>query len=545
MSVSDSLSKRVLLSLFGLICLVVLVWLNRQNIRSIAEPSAEYKVPQVEKQTGGKAAPVRVLAGLQESAGSPATVISVPAVDSGLASLRSGGSYTKESAKISNRATMELWVVDKKTQQPAPSCRLICFTEEPSASPAFDGGIGPEGYLLLEILAGKYTLSVQCPGYFKWESPVQVQSNQEHIKKTVLLSKATVVHGLTKNAKGQPLRGANLVAYQGQALFRAESGTDGMFEIQVLPQAIDMIWAVKPPHPIASMGPIPIEESARNYVELALSEDLPVRKLSGRVLDHKGQPVQGAAVTVDTPSKISPQNMGGFWMAGRWLYPSAQTDAAGRFFLEVLPEPKARMEVSAEDFEPHVERLDTTRHIEKDIYLKRPKVFRVTVLDAGGRPLEGMTVVGVDDQDDLLLQPTSRDGIYFSTKYPFRIYAEDVGRNRGITRSRWIDSHQEEIVLFLAREQISGTVTDESGKPLTNFAVKFYAIENASYAPTAAYWCKAPDGAFTLKNLPSGRATVAILTLPDEHASMARREAEQVIIVEEGRTAEVRFVLKR
>ena len=104
-------------------------------------------------------------------------------------------------------------------------------------------------------------------------------------------------------------------------------------------------------------------------------------RVDGKVLDVESKPVNNALLTVSTPSKFNPIVLGKFWMGGTWLLPSAKSDIQGNFSILSLPRRDTRMDVRAEGFEPYSETLDTTKDVEKNVYLKRPQIFRVTVMD--------------------------------------------------------------------------------------------------------------------------------------------------------------------
>ena len=229
--------------------------------------------------------------------------------------------------------------------------------------------------------------------------------------------------------------------------------------------------------------------------------------------------------------------------------PSTRSDSQGNFTIQALPKRDANLEVRAEGFEPYSEILDTTKDVEKEIFLKRPQIFRVTVLDPDGRVVNGMKAVGDDEDDDQVLYRASTEGEYFSVRYPFRVYAEGILGNLGITKSERIERYQEQIVLVLESSKIKGIVTDEDGNPVTDYAISVRKVGDAGFNGRSAYGIYSQDGSFTLNNLPAGRASLSILR--PFHASggflVGPSGPETVIeevIVERGKTTFVRGVLK-
>jgi hypothetical protein len=347
-----------------------------------------------------------------------------------------------------------------------------------------------------------------------------------------------------------PKVGAKVLFFQESAWFQTDSGPEGRFEIQIQPQILDRIAAVSPPHPIAVLGPIPIAWDRDTFVEIALPEPLSVRRVTGRVLDADGKPVSGALLTVRAPSKI-PTTMGKLWVGGPWLLPTTKSDSQGNFSIEALPQSKAQLDVQAEGFEPYQETLDTTKDVEKYVFLKRPEIFRVVVVDARGRLIIGMKAVGDTEDNDMVLYPASTEGEYYSVKYPFRIYAEGIHSNQGITHSKRIEKYQKQVVLVLGHATIGGVVTQEDGNPVTGFSIYVREIGDSTFSGRSAYFFRSLDGSFTLNNIPSGKASITIglppVTVPAglPRPLMGLPSVPADIVVEEGRTAFVRAVLKQ
>ena len=332
-------------------------------------------------------------------------------------------------------------------------------------------------------------------------------------------------------------------------MFRTDTGAGGRFEKEVRVQEIDRISALRPPHPMAVLGPIHVNWGSDVYVELTLPEYLQVRRLTGRVLDVERNPVSAASVSIQTPSKINPAVMGRFWLGGPWLYPSAKSDAQGNFSLEALPQREALLQVQADGFEPYRETLDTRMDTEKYVFLKRPQIFSVVVLDAQGQVRNGMKAVGETEDDHIVLYPAATEGEYYSVQYPFRIYAEGLLTNQGITQSKWIERYQRQVVLVLGRGKIIGIVTDEDRNPVKDFNIYVREAGDASFDGRSGYGVHSEDGSFILNNLPPGKAVIQITRQTRAGATstelqLGSKGIFQDVVVEEGRSAFVRAVLK-
>jgi hypothetical protein len=122
--------------------------------------------------------------------------------------------------------------------------------------------------------------------------------------------------------------------------------------------------------------------------------------------------------------------------------------------------------------------------------------------------------------------------------------------NLGITYSKRIEKYQKQVVLVLSQSRIGGIVTQEDGNPVTGFSVSVKEIGDANFGGRSGYFLRSPDGSSTLDNIPSGKDSITIRPpLPVVPAGQPRPWTGSPsiladIVVEEGRTAFVRTVLK-
>ncbi len=464
-------------------------------------------------------------------------------------SMQPVGPYGVADSAVTTQVLLELRFIGRDSQLPVKAGR-ITLTNRSEDSPVIAAELGPDGRVQTLVHPENYLLKTDCPGYFRRDLQLQVPAGRQSQEKTLQLDRAVYLRGIVRDSKGLPKPGARVLLFQENAWFQTGSDYAGKFESQIQPQVLDRIFAVCPPHRISVLGPIPIKWGSETYIEMTLPEPLPEQKVFGKVLDNDGKPVSGAFVTIRTPSKLDPLVSGKLWVGGQWLYPSAKSDLQGNFSLEALPKSSAQLDVQAEGYEPYQAVVDTTGDVEKYVFLRRPEIFSVVVLDEGGRVVNDMKIVGDTEDDDLVLNTGSREGEYYSVRYPFRIYAQGTHTNQGISYGKWIDRYQKQIVLTLGRSRISGTVTREDGKPVTEFSISVNEIENSACNGRIGYFVRSEDGTFTLENLPPGKASITIMPPPATVAAGQARSRPGMtsvvsdIMVDDGRTAFVRAILK-
>ena len=141
-------------------------------------------------------------------------------------------------------------------------------------------------------------------------------TGQQRVKLT-----GTVLNGVT----GEPVRGA-LVNVQGSDAKSTLSGPDGHFELDVLPGGFLSVIATRPGY--APPYPVQMQKvgSSPDPVVVKLN---PLSRISGRITDREGEPIDGAQV----------QCMHQQLMSGRKQWQQANgatTDEDGRFLIEDL-----------------------------------------------------------------------------------------------------------------------------------------------------------------------------------------------------------------
>ena len=532
---SDSRLRILLvIAIACLVCMIAVMRISREKlqIHGSSDKTAERSIP-AELRTNAK----------------PAIASGNPGVTPFVSSVRPPFSPTESQGHVlpQGRAIVEFCYVDQDTQRPVTSGRLTIRAEQLEL-PVFDAAVGGDGCNLLEMDPGKYRVRVDCSGYSKRDESIEILSQLDRVKKTILLSKTIKVRGIVRNSRGQPQAGANIEFIQEGFRASAQSGLRGEFEALLQIQPIKKLFAYRPPHPAAELGPILIQETNNPYLEITLPKDAPALILRGKVFDDQGRPMEGAAIEVHTNAGYSITEKEYAWMEPWLQHQVTHSNAEGVFSLE-LPKPcKAWLTVLADNLESYRETLEISKDLDKNVYLTRHRLFDVKVRDVEGNDIQGISVMGLSPDGTEVLQAAKENGKYYSTEYPFTIFGRGIMNNLGFTKVEWIDKYRDEIVLTLGQCAVQGRATDEMGNPIKAFSVGITYSNNESYKSYLLFRGEFPntfyseDGQFVLKNLLPGRASILIT------ASSALGDWEpfmQEVIVTEGRAGIIRAVMKR
>jgi len=530
----ESRSRRACaFSAMVVLCLVAILWLCWRGLRAPAESTDDLQSLQ----------PQRRASGTQQRGSGPENSSTRTIVFP----FHSGRSFTGARQIDPGRALLQICAVDAATKLPVTSGR-VAVQREASGSAALDEEFAGNGCVLLEVDPAVYTLRFECLGYLSVVASVKVTSNPNAVSTTIQLVRAIGLRGMVRNAGGLPQPGAFVYLVQKDSTSTIRSGVGGGFEIQLLTPDIEKIYAFRPPHPIAEMGPVTIGKTSTGYLEITLPQDATVVRLTGRVLDDRGKPVEGASVGMSTLPAYHVADKRHNAAIHGLEYISGKSDADGRFSLEVLPQPEAVLLVGgAKGCEPASESLSLTKDIAKDIHLRCHPTFQVNVQDADGSMIDGALVATESRSDRQAVYATIERSKYFAVEYPFRIYAWTPSTNEqgvGVTKSEWIEDYREKIVLVLGQGRMDGCVTDETGAPIKDFGIRLHQAGADSY--NVAFHLSSEDGSFSLKHLPPGRVSIEVL---GQLAGLADDRVlgtfTQEITVVEGQTAYVHAVIRR
>lgn len=443
----------------------------------------------------------------------------------------------------SGKRLIEVDYIDEVTKRPVTSGTI---TIEPFYGPDLNVELDGEGRVFLEADPGDYYLRSSCPGYYKTMEKIVASMTPGNVLKIVRLSKSIHLRGMVRNADGNAQPDAYIVMVQGQDSNMARSGSNGLFEVELPAQNIDRIYAFRPPHPIAELGPLTFSETQNPFVEITLPKDSKTVKLTGRIWDDQKQPVEDAVIECRTTSVYRERDLPiRVLMAEDSSHETIRSDSAGRFMIEFLPERKVTLSVHAQDLESYSEVLDVLRDTQLEIRLKSVPRFKVRVQDIDGHQVSGLGILAYspDSNGRSVLNYSSEKGYYTATSYPFTIFATGLNTNLGTTASAWIGGFNDEITLTLGQAQIAGRAVDEAGNPIRFIRVDLMLTRTDSYRCGGWLEFYSSDGSFLIKHLVQGEASLSISPGFSEQRKILD-EFQQSVIVGDGRTTFVSAVLK-
>ncbi|MBZ5496279.1 MAG: carboxypeptidase-like regulatory domain-containing protein [Acidobacteriia bacterium] len=439
------------------------------------------------------------------------------------------------------KALVEIDYVDGLTNRPVTSGTI---TIEPFYGPDLTAELNDEGKIFFEAEPGDYYLRSSCPEYYKKMENIAVPQASGNIQKIIRLSRSVFLRGIVKNADGKAQPEACITIVAGGESCISRSGNNGIFEAQLPAHNIDKIYAFRPPHAIAELGPLTLSESHNPFLEITLPEDYETVRLTGKVLDDQNRPVEDAWVELRAKSSYREQRPHILIsMAERSYYDSIRTDAAGRFSVELLPQREVALTVRAENLEYYSETLDVLNDVHRDIRLKRDPLFKVKVQDIDGHLVSGLGVTAIAPSGRAVHFYSSEKGVYFASSYPFVIFAAGLNNNLGTTASAWIGSYRDEITLTLGQAQIAGRAMDEAGNPVKFIRVDFLLARADSYHCGGPMEFYSQDGSFVIRNLVAGKASLTITPGFSEQRK-GLNEFQQDVAVTEGRTTFVPVIFK-
>ena len=275
----------------------------------------------------------------------------------------------------------------------------------------------------------------------------------------------------------------------------------------------------------------PIQFSAKKYVNA----------LMGQVLGPDGKPVAGAIVTVPPGSDLMPQN-------SEVRNTPITSDKDGQFTIARLADGEITLEASAAGFKPGTARTNTD-NIEAKISLRAlsdPTVYRAKVVDAQGKPAEGVAVTMVSMQIDRqgksasgttvvktdsggiarfrspATAPTTQPVQYSQTMMLCDADGYDIACSPPVTMDKDIDA---QFTLAKSDKHWQGKVVDDKGSPIAGASIQiesyrqddreYVSLDNFSETSLACMGCATnAEGEFTLSRLGRDRWVSVKITSP-------------------------------
>jgi protocatechuate 3,4-dioxygenase beta subunit len=331
------------------------------------------------------------------------------------------------------------------------------------------------------------------------------------------LDTGAFVEGQVLDDTGKPLAGApvEIIAVPSDDLPDATTADkSGRFSLGPLPPGRYQLIARVPDHVLMQSPEVRLRPDTTPSAQLRLTR---AGRLTGRVVDEKGQPVAGVGVTAASagarargsdelmvmtgvlPLAAEAAGLPGQSVGRRGKVRTATTDARGRFLLDEMPPGPVRVEID------HPERLPVRREgIELkagdrqdlgDLLLQAGVVLAGRVLDEAGKPIEGARVEARPRAKGAPVRMASdRDG-NFSLRVPGGDYALVALAPARAPESLFAvhavpGEARKPIELRLPRADgvIEGFVRDLTGKPVSRVNVSVLTVPPGTPPPAGKPW---------------------------------------------------------
>lgn len=377
-------------------------------------------------------------------------------------------------------------------------------------------------YAVTAATPGAYELtSATAPGFLPFQpllghSPVTVQARAgvRLDDVTIYLSPALELVVLVVDDKDKPLPGAEVRAFDEQSgpadAAAVVSDAKGHARLAVRPW--NVVEARHAGYRSArQLIGYPAQTSGRLTLHLVPGADRARLSISGRVVDGRGLPVDGALVEAFGPPTLDAGELG------------AQTlsDADGVFTLAALDDASYDVRATTRTEGSAIAR--DVRAGARDVELRLgavTAVLRGTVRDGGGKPITAFTVVAWPRVGVLGRGPDERatvidaEGRYELPLVPgtYVVAAAARGFARAKNRAVEVGEHGAEADFTLARgSRIFGRVVERgSGTPLPGATVGFEGHALSDEIGLATDAIAAADGSFSLDGLPGGRSSLNV-----------------------------------
>ncbi|HEX7154902.1 MAG TPA: carboxypeptidase-like regulatory domain-containing protein [Thermoanaerobaculia bacterium] len=446
-------------------------------------------------------------------------------------------------------------VVEKETSAPIAGAELRLVTATRAALPRWARGdddeaeahefvavTGADGsYRFDHLPPGRFDLAVMADGYAPQRVPgLTVTAEQAATFGTVLLERGAIVEGTVVDADDRPLNGATVLVHppvaagvRGDAVLRAAadaeetrrgvSGSDGSFLVRGLTPGATADITVRRDGYVTQ---------TRSRVEMPPLEPLrivlePSARISGRVVDDRGDVIAGAVVTAKPAESALPVGLDGRLV---------ESDAAGVFVLADLPKSAVALSAVARGFlsaEPLVLDLGVRTNVEDvELTLRRGATVEGVVLTPGGQPAAAARVAlrGMLTPERMLEREvagatrTDGEGRYRLEGVPSgpqSLAASQEGYQSAI-RELTVQPGQNQLDFRLGEGfAIGGRVTDSGGAPLGGVAVSLLTSgPGATQNETSA-----GDGSFRFSGVAPGRF---IVSAQKQGYATARQELQLV-----------------
>jgi hypothetical protein len=430
-------------------------------------------------------------------------------------------------------------VVEKETSEPIAGAELRLVLSSRAAIPqwARGGEDEPEGaefaavsnadgsYRFEHLPPGKFELSVRAEGYAPQRVPgLAVAEGRAATFGVLSLERGAIVEGEVVDRDEQPLAGATVFVHppagagvRGEAALRyaaeAEetregvSGNDGRFSVRGLtPGATADVTVRREGFVTQTLPRVELPPSAPLRIVLE-----PSARVSGRVVDDRGEAIPGAVVTVRAPDAALPVGL-----EGRLV----ETDAAGAFVLHDLAAGRVAISAIARGYlsaDPLLLDLGVRTNVQDvELTLRRGATVEGLVLTPSGQPATAarVTLRGTLTPERMLEREiagfarTDGEGRYRLEGIgagPQTLAASQEGYQSAI-RDMVVQPGQNQLDFRLAEGlSVGGRVTDSGGAPVAGAGVSLMTSGPGAMRNEMS----AADGTFRFPGVEPGRFVVS------------------------------------
>lgn len=218
----------------------------------------------------------------------------------------------------------------------------------------------------------------------------EVQPSAESDPVLLTLKPAEALRGTVLDEEGGPVEGARIVLLTGggnrpKPLASAMSDRAGAFSIAAAQPGSHHL-AVQATGYLAWLQPLTVEAGPSQPVEVRLARGA---ALSGRIVSERGEPVEGAGVS------LAMEETAGL------VAPGTVSDAEGAYRLEGLPDGPRQVRVLHPDYLPVNRQVELDGETAQSFTLKAGAALSGQVVDEKGEPVSGATVTVQAETDPI------------------------------------------------------------------------------------------------------------------------------------------------
>ena len=375
------------------------------------------------------------------------------------------------------------------------------------------------GFQIPDLAAGGYDLKVESPGFGPVKVPgIEVPEGAGDVDLgTVVLSPGVAIEGLVVDAEGRPLAGIEIragepsrfplpAAFQLMMLARetpAITGADGRFAVPDRRQGerLDLVVSGDGYVTLAVAG---VTAPPEEPLEVVLKQS---SRVSGRVVDPRGEPIAGASV------EARAEGLGGSGGGGMSSLNRSRTDADGGFELRAVEPGLVTVAASATGFqEAQLSGLEAAAGGELrdvELVLRPGAMVRGTVLDAGGEPVAGARVwiSATGEERPEAYATTDGDGRFEITgvRPGRRTVTASDDRGRQVAKSLEVATGGQSVELrFADGVEVSGRVVDAAGLGVAGAEVSLEPSARDGWRRSSPEAASVDDGSFTIPGVMPG-----------------------------------------